>query len=184
MGLSHEFSDNMWEINVCNQFLTFVYSLILGGLLCFSYDFIRAIRKSGFNYFIAVFFTDIIFWIISAFVTFIFLISRTNGEIRGYVIFGELVGFILFRITISKFIFYFFTVIFKLIIKCHSKIVIIFDAIYKKTADIFSKIWALMVKFLKSALKSIKKLLKIRHKVLYTNKNNADAEYVLNETKT
>lgn len=184
MGLSHEFSDNMWEINVGNQFLTFIYSLILGGLLCPSYDFIRAIRKSGFNSFIAVFFTDIIFWIISAFITFIFLISRTNGEIRGYVLIGILAGFVIFRLTFSRFVFLSFTLAFKLIVKFHIKFTCFFNTIYGKIEAVFRKIGVSTAKFLKRTLKSIKKLLKIRHKVLYTNKNNADAEYVLNETKT
>ena len=178
MGLSHEFSDNMWEINVGNQFLTFVYSLVLGGMLCLSYDFIRALRKSGFNSFIAVFFTDIIFWIISAFITFIFLISRTNGEIRGYVLIGILAGFVIFRLTFSRFVFPFFTWAFKWIIKFHTKITCFFNTIYGKTEAAFCKIGVSTANFLKRALKSIKKLLKIRHKVLYTNKNNADSEYV------
>ena len=65
---------------------------------------------------------------------------------------------------------------------------ILFDkllsAVYSKIDRLFSKIGAFAVKIFNIAVKSIKKLLKNVCKVLYTNKNNCDAEYVLDETKT
>ena len=82
----------MWEIDNYDQVITFLLSLVLGATFCAFYDVIRAVRRVCFNSFIAVNICDIVTWIIYAFVTFIFLISRTNGEIRSYVLFGELCG--------------------------------------------------------------------------------------------
>lgn len=178
------FLDNMWEINITDQIITFGLSLCLGALLCVFYDIIRALRKAGFNSFTAVFFTDIIFWLFSAFVTFIFLIVRTNGEIRGYVLLSELLGFILFRISLSKLLFKMLSFIFVWVTK-------IKDIIYTKTYLCFDRIEAITLKifckgfiFFKRALKSAKKLLKKVLCLLYTNKNNENTENVLNETKT
>ena len=174
----------MWEISVGNQFITFLYSLCIGGIFCAVYDILRAARKAGFNSFVAVFVTDILFWVVGAFVTFIFLIARTSGEIRGYVLISELVGFGLFRATFSRLIFPIFKIIFQGVQKLHTYFNIFFDALYLKTESILSKFLVFMTKFFKSTVKSIKKLLKNRRKVLYTNENNSDAEYVLDETKT
>ena len=53
-----------------------------------------------------------------------------------------------------------------------------------KIDEILSKTGKYTAKKFKTTEKSIKKLLKSGGKVLYTNKNSNDAEYVLNETKT
>lgn len=174
----------MWEINVGNQFATLAFSMCLGCILCAVYDVLRASRKAGFNSFFTVFVTDILFWILSAFTTFIFLIARTNGEIRGYVLISELVGFAVFRFTVSRFIFLIFTFIFKAIQKLNSCFNKGFEFLYTKTDSIILKICNFTSKNFKRAVKSIKKLLKSRRKMLYTNENNTKAEYVLNETKT
>ena len=170
----------MWEINVTNQVFTFLWSMCLGGLLCAIYDILRAMRKAGFDSFAAVFFTDIIFWVLSAFLTFIFLISRTNGEIRGYVLAGMLGGFGLFRISISRLLFPAISFLFINILKIKRLISKFINQFYTRFEALILKIWNSMLKFLKSA----KKLLKIGHKLLYTNKNIANTENALNETKT
>lgn len=173
----------MWEINVGDQSLTLLYSFALGALLCVCYDFIRAMRKNGLNSFAAVFFTDIVFWIISGFVTFIFLMSRTNGEIRAYVLVSELLGFVLFRITLSRFLLFAFAFAIGKVVAVYAKISGLFYSVFEKTESALLKILKSLLKKSKIKLKSVKKLLKNRHKVLYTNENTADAEYVFNETE-
>lgn len=172
----------MWEIDVGNQVLTFLYSLVLGAIMCVCYDFLRTVRKYGLNSFSAVFITDISFWAISGIVTFIFLISRTNGEVRGYVIISELTGFLIFRILLSRFILPIFDFAVKKAVKIFTLFSKLFYSVFEKAEAASLKIAKIMLKKLKSGLKCIKKLLKNRHKVLYTNENTADAEYVLNET--
>lgn len=141
-------------------------------------------RKTGFNSFIAVFITDILFFVFSAFVTFIFLISRTNGEIRAYVILGETLGFIFSRHTISKLYLKILCAIFCVIVKLK---------IYlrKKINWVYDKVEYYIIVFLKqifiklkNVLKSIKKVLKKGVKLLYTIINIKSAENNSYETKT
>ncbi len=167
----------MWEINVGNQFATFLYSLCLGAALCLFYDILRALRKVGLNSFWAVFISDIFFWISSAFITFIFLLARTYGEIRGYVIIGEFIGFAVFRLIFSKLFLNAFEFIFKFFKKIYLYLNTIFMLVYDKTEYA-------VINFFESISKNIKKLLKSIGKVLYTNRNNSDTGYISNEEKT
>ena len=92
----------MWEINNSLQILSFSRSLVLGILLCVLYDFIKSLRLTVNFSAIAIFLQDIAYSCIAAFVTFLFLLSVTNGEMRGYVISGILAGFIISRFTLSR----------------------------------------------------------------------------------
>lgn len=99
----------MWEISINDQMLTLLYSLCLGVILCIFYDVFRAFHKAGFNSPIQVFIGDILYCVAAAFVTFLFLLSRTNGEIRGYVLASALIGFIITRLTLSRVTLFLFT---------------------------------------------------------------------------
>ncbi len=170
----------MWEISNYDQVNTFLLSVILGGLCCVIYDILRALRKVCLNSFWAITIGDILLWIFYAFVTFIFLIARTNGEIRVYVLLGELTGFILFRISISKFLFSALKFIFVKTAVLNHKICELLFVIYTKIECLAMQAG----KFALKILKRVKKLLKNARKLLYTNKNIASVENVLDETKT
>lgn len=174
----------MWEIDLNGQTQTFIYSLCLGALLCLFYDIIRAIRKVWQKSAAAVFFEDLFFWIISAFATFIFLIARTSGEIRGYVLVCELVGFVLCRLTFSRVFFFlivhFFAFLGKIIAFVNNGINVFYTKTELGVLIILGKIYV----FVKYLLKSVKKLLKKLYGLLYTKKSNINMERSLNETKT
>lgn len=91
----------MWEISFADQTLTFLLSIPAGAVLCLFYDIFRIIRLSRNTSAVGVFFQDIIYFSISAFFTFCFLIVRCSGEIRGYVLLGELLGFLICRCSLS-----------------------------------------------------------------------------------
>ncbi len=108
------------------------------------------------------------------------MISRTNGEIRGYVLIGEALGFILFRISFSKLFFPVFSFIFIRISDISRIIMGCINSFYIKFEAFLLKLWQGVFKIFKSA----KKLLKNALKLLYTNKNIANTEKTSNETKT
>lgn len=91
----------MWEIDLADQITTFLLSLPLGGflsLLFYSGEVVRTIYGiKGFRLWIS----DILFFAFSGFITFCFLLSRSYGEIRGYIIFGIILGFWLFKTLLS-----------------------------------------------------------------------------------
>ncbi len=170
----------MWEINNYDQVITFLLSCGLGAFYCFVYDIIRSVRKVCLNSFLVITITDILLWIVYAFMTFLFMIARTKGEVRGYVFFGELFGFILFRISISKLIVPILSFVFVKMADINSAICKFADDFYGKFESVILKMVAYVFKILKSA----KKLLKNALGLLYTNKNIINAEKTQNETKT
>lgn len=171
----------MWEISVNGQITAVIYSLVLGAVLGIFYDIIRVFRKTGLNSFAAVFICDVFFFAVSAVVTFIFLVGATNGEIRGYVIFSCAVGFIVYRLTLSKVVFYLICKLFGLISFVTRLISLLF-------LD-FLRICEIPVSFMGKGLKhagkrifsALKKLLKNVRVMLYTMKDRKDLEYDADE---
>ena len=136
-------------------------SLCLGVILCAFYDIIRATRKAGADSFAAVFIGDIFFWLVSAFAVFLFLIATTNGEIRGYVLFFAAVGFILYRLTLGRAVFYLLQSFF-----------IFLARVLRKTMFLSAKFCGITEKqlsrFIKAVLSRVKKLLKSIYNMVYT----------------
>lgn len=161
----------MWEIDINNQLLTFLLSIILGVIFSAIYDVFRALRRAGLNSFIATFIADIIYWIVIAFLTFLFLLARTKGEIRGYVLIAALIGFLVFRITLSKLLFKFLSFIFCQTVKLYKQIHNVFYSFYDRFSVFLAKVLAKFAKSSKRGLKNLKKLLKNRYNMLYTKKN-------------
>ncbi len=174
----------MWEINLADQLTSFLMSVVLGCILCFLYDVLRAARKNGFDSFWAVFLTDVLFWVLSAFITFVFLISRTNGELRGYVFVGELCGFLLCRVTFSRLFFFLLCLFLKKIVQVKDFFEKYTAAFYRIFDAVLFKISTSITLFLKRGVKTAKKLLKNSGKLLYTDNNNVSLENVVNESKT
>ena len=149
----------MWEINSALQILFFGYSLCLGVIFCIFYDIFRALRKvTKINDF-SVFLQDIFYFVIIAFITFVFLIATTNGEIRGYIIFGIVIGFLVCFCTISKFFIKLLNLIFKGLFTVFRKINTIYNCIFSKTERFFIKIFNLIKNTCKKLLKKVKGLL-------------------------
>ena len=144
------------------------------------YDVVRAMRKVGFNTTFIVNVTDILIWIIYAFITFIFFISRTNGEIRGYALVGELIGFWLARITVSRIWFILLKFAFLKIAHIKRKIMSRFYLLFDNMETRFLK----SLKYAPKLFKSIKKFLKNAVILLYNKINIVDKKRSLNETKT
>ncbi|MBE6728705.1 MAG: hypothetical protein E7568_00540 [Ruminococcaceae bacterium] len=92
----------MWEISLYSQIISFFCAILIGAMLSAFYDAFKGIRKTFYFSKTAVFFQDITFWLCVTLTTFLLLIARCNGEIRGYIIIGELIGFFAYRCTLSR----------------------------------------------------------------------------------
>ena len=141
--------------------------LIIWGLILFSIIFTFAFIqqkhiKDKQTYY--VFFQDVVFSLFSAFTIFTFLLSVTNGELRGFVFVSIAVGFIASRLTISRVWIWLLKLIIGIIkagIRTVSKAVYAgFDTAERNIA-IFSK----------KSVKDLKKLLKNARKLLYTKRD-------------
>ena len=162
----------MWEIDIKDQILTFLYSILLGFILCILYDVFRSLRKALPHGRVAVFFEDILFFSISAVITFLFLLARTGGGLRGYVFVGVLAGFVAFRLTLSRLIYYLLSTVFGAVYRFSG-------FINGKIADFIEWFGQKMLLFfmflaqkIKKGAKTLKKLLKSGMCLLYTKRTN------------
>lgn len=158
----------MWEININDQIATFLWSLVLGVAVCLLYDIFRALRTAVKHGAAAVFAEDIFFWLLAAFMNFVFLMGRTGGGLRGYVFVGEIIGFWTLRFTLSRGFVFILSRIIGFFAKLHR-------TVSGKSADFLWLTGRFSVKFftfLIKNLKRVKKLLKSRDKLLYTKANN------------
>lgn len=93
----------MYITGMTQQLRVFILSVSLGFLLGFLYDSFRLIRiifKKSFGK-ASVFAQDVIFILLCGIITFLFLLSENYGEIRLYVLLGEICGFFVYYFTIG-----------------------------------------------------------------------------------
>ena len=91
----------MWEIDIAGQIIAFVYSILGGIVFCLIFDITRFIIKRFSPSNTAVFIMDIVYFIVLGFSEFCFFLATTNGEIRGFVFIGNILGFALCRSLLS-----------------------------------------------------------------------------------
>ncbi|MBQ4120173.1 MAG: spore cortex biosynthesis protein YabQ [Clostridia bacterium] len=155
----------MWEINNTSQAISFLYSIILGILFAIIYDFFRSLRKCKQHTILLVFIEDILYFLILAVITFIFLLALTNGQVRAYILIGILLGFLLFVLTLSKY----YIIVMCFLLKLFFKLL---DLISKGFYIIIGKMDCFITDFFKNTLKCLKKGLKKLVCLLYTNKKS------------
>ncbi len=100
------------QVQSAEQILTFLYAVILGGVLCLVFDLFRLHRATTSVGSIVVFAEDLLFFIVSAVVVFCFFMIRCHGVLRLYVFAGIIPGFLVVRYTVSP---WFLTVMIALI---------------------------------------------------------------------
>lgn len=166
----------MWEISNSLQLLSFARTLLLGVIICLIYDILRAYRKVYNFSHTEIFFQDVIFSIVTAFVVFLFLLGVTNGEMRGYVFFGLAIGFVISRLSLSRIWFF----VLRLILSMIKSIFSLMSSFIYRT---FDKIEACVSTFFKKSRKTIKKLLKTQGEMLYT-KGKRNTRGGVNEKET
>ena len=153
----------MWEINNTNQITGFLYAVILGIFFAIIYDILRAFRIIKNHTSFLVFIEDAVYFLIISPITFIFFLSITAGEVRGYILIGILLGFTAFFMFVSRYSLKLFCVFLNII----KRVLIVFN---KWFYLIFDKLDLFVTNFLKNTLKCFKKGLKMLVGLLYTNR--------------
>lgn len=146
----------MWEIDNKLQILSLLQSLGLGVFYCLFYDLFKAVRLTVNLNAKAIFFQDIIYFAIISPLTFCFLLSVTNGEIRGYVFILASLGFFITRLTFSRIWLPVINIVLKIFLKFYRFLRINFDKLYKLIFSLsltFVKFWQKIQKELKNVLK-------------------------------
>ncbi|MCI5602977.1 MAG: spore cortex biosynthesis protein YabQ [Lachnospiraceae bacterium] len=145
---------------IINEVDIFFRAIILGVVFALIYDFIRIIRRIVFKSFIIMGLEDILYWLIMAVMTCVFLYKVNGGVIRSYIITGIAAGMILYELSIGRFAVKYLTIALKFILR--------------KICKIFEKIWKMLHWGLKKVFKPIRILCsKINVKILRKHKENS-----------
>ena len=91
----------MWEIDLNSQIQTFLLSLLIGVGFCIVFDVLNILEEKLALSKTAIFIADILLFICFAFFEFCFFLATENGEIRGFVFIGEIIGFFLCKRTLA-----------------------------------------------------------------------------------
>lgn len=90
---------------VASQLTIFLFSGILGAALGIIYDIIRVFNAVLKENLARIFVQDVLYFIVSAVVTFMYMLVMNGGEIRVYIVVGEAVGWLIYRATVGKLIY-------------------------------------------------------------------------------
>ena len=89
-------------ISLSAQTAYFLWSLVLGVALGMLYDVIRAARMVLRAGKILVLISDIVFFTVCGVITSLFSLPFNKGDVRAFILFGEAVGFLTYRITMGS----------------------------------------------------------------------------------
>ncbi len=148
----------MWEISNIGQGATFVWALLLGIVFSFLYDILKSLRLSFRHGALAVALEDFSFCALCALLAFSLFMFTTNGQPRGYAYFAMGAGFMLWRITVSKYQIKILKRIFRIVFVIRSKIKSIFQHFYDKISLKTEKVFKKLLSKLKKVLKGVKRL--------------------------
>ena len=83
------------------QVYIFGWSIVTGAILGILFDFFRAFRFKGIRD-IWVYIQDVIFWLVTAVIIIVSAFVINDGELRGYMLLGYLLGAGFYMLTFSK----------------------------------------------------------------------------------
>jgi len=89
-------------VSVSTEAYIFLYSVLSGMLIAFIYDIFRIKRKVVKTAVLFLYIEDILFWIIVVIVMFVLVYYSNEGEIRGYIYIGAIIGIIIYLLLLSK----------------------------------------------------------------------------------
>ena len=90
------------ELSLSAQTAYFLWSLVFGLALGILYDIVRAVRMVLRAGRVHVMISDIVFFAICGVLTSLFALPFNKGDVRGFIIFGEAVGFLTYRLTLGS----------------------------------------------------------------------------------
>lgn len=154
----------MLGINIIDEFYIFLIAINYGLIIGCIYDFYRVFRHFSESKKVLTAIEDILFWIIIALIIFVFLVDKTNGIIRGFVILGIIIGYVFYIKVISKYSFSFLKKIFKLILDLISEIMKVISYPFKQIFKFAGKRANKLGNIFKMTLKDSKKYLRMTRK--------------------
>ncbi len=140
----------MYTVPQSEQLNIFIVALGFGFLLGILYDLLRALRIAFTKSHGAIIAFDIIYFLLFGFLTILFIIALNKGEVRFYIIAGQVIGWLFyyftFGIAVIKFTDFFisllkriFSFIYKVLTAPFRLILKVLNSIYGKIRKLFKK---------------------------------------------
>lgn len=123
-------SDIIIEVDV------FLRAIALGAVCGLFYDILRIFRRVRTRGYILTGVEDLLYWIVSAVIMFMFLYKENGGTIRAYIIMGMAAGMLLYEIVLGHYIVKYLTLVFKKVFGFLDKI---FEKFFKKLSLLLKK---------------------------------------------
>ena len=95
----------MQSVTITAQTQMFLLSCGFGFLLGLLYDVFRIFRMAFFKQKAVVFIQDVLYFAVCGCLTFLFCLTMNYGEIRGYVLLGEVLGWIVYYFSLGAMVF-------------------------------------------------------------------------------
>lgn len=90
------------SFSLADQTVYFLCSLLFGVMLSALYDVVRILRFCGVTKLWQIILTDISYFLICAFLSVLFALPFNKGSVRYFAIFGQAVGFVIYRFTLGE----------------------------------------------------------------------------------
>ena len=157
----------MYSVDQSEQLIIFIGALGTGFLLGIVYDIFRALRLSFTKNKVSVVISDILYFTVFALATYIYVLAANKGELRSYIIIGELIGgafyYFSFGLAVIRLTDKFVSFLQKLKNLLYRVVTAPFRLVSKLFKRLFGKLWVFFKKSEKKSEKIRKKLLpKIR----------------------
>lgn len=92
----------MTRVTLSQQTVYFLASIALGAVLAMVYDLLRAFRMLIRCGHVHLFLSDVLFFFLCGVVTSLFSLPFNKGDVRAFILFGEAVGFLAYRLTLGS----------------------------------------------------------------------------------
>lgn len=89
-------------MSISNQVNIFLWSILGGMSISFVYDIFRIKRRTIKTNNIITYIEDLLYWSISAAIMFAIVYIGNDGEIRGYIFLGTIIGAVLYILLLSR----------------------------------------------------------------------------------
>lgn len=155
------------DISVTHQANIFLFSIVGGMLIAFIYDIFRIKRKTIRTRTLGVVIDDFVFWILVALIMFAVVYFSNEGEVRGYIFIGTVIGVVLYALLLSRIIMKFFFVIIFVLKKIFGTIWFIISYPFKIMIKILRIPCGFMMKITRRTARKVKRTGKSQMARLY-----------------
>lgn len=149
------------RFSLADQTVYFLCSILFGLMVSALYDVFRLLRLLGFTKLWQMILSDVLYFLITAFLTVLFSLPFNVGVVRYFVIFGIALGFFTYRFTLGTLT----TPVFTFFIR-------VFQKIFKKTLEILRKISNKLLKLYRKLVYNKAVILYKTQNVVFKKKRN------------